>query len=429
MDSANKRIVICCDGIWSLPTPYSTNVQKIVQGIKTRSLSGTLQKIYYDKGEVHVQHSKNYLDAFIGLDIKQRVIHAYRFLAENYQPGDEIYCFGVSRGAFIIRMLVGLVDTVGVLKVLDDKALNNAFSYYQNPNQRRYQDEYEDNLRPAIKLLGVWDTIGAAPLSHIFMKAVGDEAASFNNTHVSLIVENAYQALAIDENRNHFKPALWTGTALPYQDIKQVWFPGTHEDICGGFKECGLSDISLNWMIKQAEEIGLEFNTAYVSSKKNINPLISGILHQQHHWLQHFLSYCLGPEEQRSLDGEEEELAISVSIHNSILRRMSFDKDYHPNNLSAYPNHVDVVKDEIDASDRRGKERVKTDGLHGTLEFHNAFATCEILDYSSHGGLCIRCDNKLQKKDYVLVSSPKFARKKATCIWQVGNMYGLKFAA
>ena len=76
-------------------------------------------------------------------------------------------------------------------------------------------------------------------------------------------IEIGRHAIAIDERRAFFRTNLWIPKGLPPhsgpRDLKQVWFPGVHSDVGGGYPEpeSGLSKIALRWMLKEAINAGL----------------------------------------------------------------------------------------------------------------------------------------------------------------------------
>ncbi|MEH2008448.1 DUF2235 domain-containing protein [Nostoc sp.] len=103
-----KRLVICCDGTWQqLISPYPSNVVKLAQSVKPIARDGVTQIIFYDPGIG--TESQKVLGGATGLGIDRNIEDCYRFLSLNYVPGDEIYLFGFSRGAYTVRSLAGMI--------------------------------------------------------------------------------------------------------------------------------------------------------------------------------------------------------------------------------------------------------------------------------------------------------------------------------
>jgi hypothetical protein len=80
-----------------------------------------------------------------------------------------------------------------------------------------------------------------------------------NDRDLSPRVQSACHALAVDEQRRSFEPMLWNEKGSAEKRIHQVWFPGVHSDVGGGYPDDALALVSLNWMLGHAAEAGLEF--------------------------------------------------------------------------------------------------------------------------------------------------------------------------
>lgn len=110
-----KRLVICCDGTWQdLKSSYPSNIVKLTQGVKPIASDGTPQILFYDSG-IGTENQK-LLGGAAGVGIDANIQDGYRFLCLNYVPGDEIYLFGFSRGAYTVRSLAGMIYCSGLLE-------------------------------------------------------------------------------------------------------------------------------------------------------------------------------------------------------------------------------------------------------------------------------------------------------------------------
>jgi uncharacterized protein (DUF2235 family) len=274
----SKRLVICCDGTWNTPDqsdggrPALTNVAKVALSVSSSSEANVEQRVYYQHG-VGVSRWEHIRGGAFGFGLSRNVREAYRFIVENYEPGDELFFFGFSRGAFTARSTVGLIRNAGILRRENTARIDEAYSLYRDravhPNDlesQLFRRTYSFETR--IRFIGVWDTVGALgiPLSGVRgLKAITSRW-EFHDTALSSIVDAAYQALAIDERRGPFEPAIWEPqTGSEDQVIKQVWFSGVHSDIGGGYADSGLSDIALTWMVDRAASSGLEFNPGTIT--------------------------------------------------------------------------------------------------------------------------------------------------------------------
>lgn len=277
-----KRVIVCFDGTWNDADDGDgeTNVARIAQAIRgTSAESGTQQIALYLKGVGTTGSliARAYGGA-TGFGIDDTIQAGYRFLAQNYQPGDHIYLFGFSRGAFAARSCAGMMSACGLLKRQSLDHLHAAWTYYREADLRQpakfvAQTGAQSHVDIEIRFLGVWDTVGRlgvplGPLPFAVASRYG-----FHDTSPSRIVRNGFHALAIDEHRDEFVPTLWTGDAPAGSVIEQVWFPGAHADIGGGYRSAGLSDIALHWMAQKAQGVGLELDPAMLPDAAQLDPL------------------------------------------------------------------------------------------------------------------------------------------------------------
>ncbi len=290
-----KRIITCSDGTWEKPNVdkdgqvIQTNVQKIFQLInktdKSDSKNNITQIKFYDEG-VGAEGSEleKILGGAIGEGLDDKILDAYKFIVWNFEPGDELYLFGFSRGAYTARSLAGLIRCCGIVKSYNLLLINQAFAIYRNRDTNTADSDaavafkLQNSFTANIKFVGVWDTVGALgiPVSGIF--SFLDDKYKFHDVTLSSTVDNAFQALAIDEHRKQFAPSIWTESPNakqynPNQKLEQVWFAGAHCDIGGGNPQTGLSDITLQWMIEKAGGSGLS-----IKMPDSINPDYKGVL-------------------------------------------------------------------------------------------------------------------------------------------------------
>ncbi|KAK6346106.1 hypothetical protein TWF730_010437 [Orbilia blumenaviensis] len=282
-----KRIVICCDGTWQdsdngdgLPS----NVTRFARALKSVSDDGVAQIIYYQSGIGSAYASKlgRLIAGGTGLGLSEHVREAFVFISNNYHVGDEIHIVGFSRGAFTARSIAGLMGRIGVLTRRGMENFSKIYEDYINFKLR--DDDYIDTQGwerikgVSIKTIGCWDTVGALgiPTSPIIEKCKCNDKYKFHDTDLTSSTENAFHALALDEHRMPFTPTLWRlpipATAERHTDmipnLKQVWFPGVHTNIGGGYKDQELSDLTLVWMIDQFIPF-LAFDLDYVKSLRD----------------------------------------------------------------------------------------------------------------------------------------------------------------
>lgn len=287
-----KNIILLSDGTGnSAAKVWRTNVWRLFQSLDLKS---SKQIAIYDDGV----GTSSFLPLAIlggafGYGLKRNVLDLYKFLCRNYQPGDKIYGFGFSRGAFTIRVVTGLVLNQGLVVSssegdLDKKAraAYRAYRYARYPARnlaypflwiRHLLDKsfYIPQQRTVggIEFLGLWDTVAAYGLPVDEMTRGVNKwilPLELPNTEFNPKIQKARHALAIDDERDTFHPVLWdedatntkpAGSERETKDEKllQVWFVGMHANVGGGYPDDSLANVSLSWILAEARQAGLVF--------------------------------------------------------------------------------------------------------------------------------------------------------------------------
>ena len=274
---------MCCDGTWNTPDQRSggkltpTNVTKIALAVAPKDDSGRQQRMFYHVGVGTNQWDRVPGGAF-GFGLSHDVRATYRFVMENFEPGDELFFFGFSRGAFTARSAVGFIRNCGILRRENTDRVDEAYALYRDRSSTTnprgvaatlFRRSYSYETR--IHFIGVWDTVGALgiPLDGWRWVNLINRRWQFHDTDLSTTVDAAFQALAIDEKRGPFRPTLWTPQpdAPESQRVEQVWFAGVHSDVGGGYLEHELGDITLLWMVDRARDCGLAFDADAFASR------------------------------------------------------------------------------------------------------------------------------------------------------------------
>ena len=284
-----KRLIVCFDGTWNTPED-NTNVLRIFQAIADQQ-SGALDQLkFYDPG-VGTDRRSMLSGGLFGLGLDANILQGYVWLCRNFAPpasgagavaGPEIYIFGFSRGAFTARSLAGLIGRCGLVKrdqfARDELAseaamqasapVQEAWRLYRKSTDAGRNDSEIASFRQKsshdvrVRFIAVWDTVGALGIPTLRTAALPVRSATyaFHDLNLSPIVDAAYHAVAIDEQREDFNVALWKECAPEQRDkVEQRWFPGAHSNIGGGYQDDRLADISLAWIANKAAENGLRF--------------------------------------------------------------------------------------------------------------------------------------------------------------------------
>ncbi|ROS76872.1 DUF2235 domain-containing protein [Cellulomonas sp. PhB143] len=274
-----KRLVLCCDGTWNSPVRESvSNVEKIARAVDTGVMPDGVEQVVFTVGGVGAggYTVDRLLGGAFGYGLTQHVVDGYRVLALNYEPGDEVYVFGFSRGAYTARSIVGMTAAVGLLRpgavlqnrLRDAERLYRARSDANAAERQAFRDEFAYRTLP-VAMLGVFDTVG-----ELGVPGVTSRRSRFHDVRLSDDVRCARQALSIDDRRLKFAPCLWEvpDGAAPGR-VKQVWFPGAHSDVGGGTQHQALSDVTLRWMLEEARALGLVVDPERLDAQLDDEPL------------------------------------------------------------------------------------------------------------------------------------------------------------
>src|SRR3984885_2706249 len=272
-----RNIVICCDGTANEFAEDNTNVVKLYYVLNQDPAK---QVMFYHPGlgtmepagalTTFTRQATRLLGKALGYGLSNDIRDAYVFLMENYKEGDRLFLFGFSRGAYTVRAVCSLLHMYGLIRAGneplvpyavrmmmgidraekgDDKQQEATKRYFDLAHKFRGTMSRTD-CRPWF--VGVWDTVSSVgwienPLRLPYVSDNPD-------------IQFARHAVSIDEHRAFFRNNLWrpsTDPARPHgpKDLKQVWFPGVHCDVGGGYPEAesGLAKIALEWMLEEAE--------------------------------------------------------------------------------------------------------------------------------------------------------------------------------
>lgn len=292
-----KRLAFCFDGTWNkIDSENPTNVARVAQSISRFDDKNVPQFIYYDEG-VGTTATERWSGGMFGHGLREKIVHAYHQLVLNYEPDDEIYVFGFSRGAFSARSFVGLLRNCGIMSRRSLHHIRSAVAMYLSrteidhpnseearlfrlqhcpllclPGDGKWRKDNDPNFDLAktvelrVRYLGIWDTVGALGVpQHIKALRWVNRRHRFHDTTLSSFVERARHAIAADERRKSFEPGIWTNLDDLNDPQKpayeQLIFPGVHSAVGGGGPVRGLSDAALEWIFLGAGDQGLQFDT------------------------------------------------------------------------------------------------------------------------------------------------------------------------
>lgn len=221
--------------------------------------------LHYEAG-IQWQGLRRAVDVMAGVGINRQIRRAYGVIASRYRPGDRIFLFGYSRGAYAVRSLAGVIDRIGLLKAdcATERYVRLAYRHYRRGPDSRAAREFHDAhcyTQTQIDMIGVWDTVRALGFRAPVFWRFSPVEHEFHNHQLGCAVKHGYHAIAHDETRRAFEPVLWKSRKGFEGTLEQMWFRGTHGDVGGhllGYEAARpLANLSLLWMLGKAEGLGL----------------------------------------------------------------------------------------------------------------------------------------------------------------------------
>jgi uncharacterized protein (DUF2235 family) len=358
-----KRIAIFLDGTWN-KLENNTNVWRLRSLCDPNALD---QIAYYSKG-VGTNFGEGIRGGVEGYGIDSEITDAYTWLAQAFEPGDDIFIFGFSRGAYTARSLSGLISKCGILKPGAPLSIEQLYARYRRHNdptinqlihgpqpidlEERWVVKYCEPTK--IKMMGVWDTVGSlgSPLAPLKRKVA---KYLFLDTHLRLNNEYAFHALAIDEHRKPFEPTLWTKTTAndpaatpppprPLSEVEQRWFVGAHANVGGGYPSDLLAQPSLGWLMGKAASLGLQLRDIYVADEQTPTAAIADSYAQFGWGIAHYFSSPfyrpIGTDPEKGAIRTTER--INETIDSSVFARWQGNPSYRPLNLKDWASRKDV---------------------------------------------------------------------------------------
>ncbi|MBR0696399.1 DUF2235 domain-containing protein [Bradyrhizobium lablabi] len=267
-----KNIVLLSDGTGnSAAKVLKTNVWRLFQVLDLRD--PTSQIAFYDDG-VGTSSFKLFaaLGGIFGFGLKRNVIAIYSFCCRNYQPGDQIYCFGFSRGAFTIRIVAGMIASQGIVSYNNNEAdlarfAADAYRAYRRRftggvlkalgqagiDLRSVRDAairawrrmwHQPEAAPpatqveSVRFVGIWDTVDAygGPIQEM-TRAIDYWVwpLSMPDHFMSAKIHRACHALALEDERDAFHPVIWDERYVRSTDVipgnpKSSWLFDVNHD-------------------------------------------------------------------------------------------------------------------------------------------------------------------------------------------------------
>lgn len=258
-------IIVVLDGTMStIQSGMETNAGLTYRLLAEVSPSVRLS-VLYEPG-IQWDGLRHAYQVIVGIGINRQIQRAYGFIASHYRPGDRIFLFGFSRGAFAVRSLAGVIDRLGLLKAehATERNIRQIYRHYRYNAESRaanvFSRRYCHKDTP-VQMVGVWDTVKALGLRMPIVWRWSLPHHDFHNHRLGRSVLHGYHALALDETRLAFEPVIWSCPQDHPGEVQQVWFRGSHGDVGGHVLDVDsarpLANIPLVWMLDRAVDCGL----------------------------------------------------------------------------------------------------------------------------------------------------------------------------
>lgn len=342
-----KNIVICLDGTNNkVRSAKNTNVVRLYHlldledpaqqvafyapGVGTFSSPGAWSK--------PARTVSRWSGLALGTGLKHNLGSAYAYLMSTYDPGDRIFVFGFSRGAYTARALVGMLDVFGIFRRGAENLVPFAVAEFTAKSEddrdwkvlQEYSATFGGRLIPGesrrdhapVHFAGLWDTV----------KAAGSVTTELQWPFTRQLphVTTVRHAIALDEWRRKYVEYLVHAVNPDHliptrQDLQQVWFAGVHSDVGGTYPEgAPLSDIPLKWVVDEARAHGLAVRTSRYNALCTLErSLATGDLHTNAAAWR-----LLGRRRRRPPE--------DAHVHGSVADRLAADPSYGANLPATY---------------------------------------------------------------------------------------------
>ncbi|CEO94882.1 hypothetical protein PBRA_003695 [Plasmodiophora brassicae] len=382
-----KRIVMFLDGTWNEPGSNTKSltfgmhsVWRICSMVADVGEDGKQQVVYYEEG-VGTGMFDKIGGGLFGLGIDHYIARAYEYLMQTYEDGDEIFIFGFSRGAFMCRSLMGIIDECGLLRPGTTLKVSQLYDRYRagangNPPATLSQilknrNSYDMATHYVEYMLGQYSRhVAALGIPILSIKGVSSDTMKFNKIELSHSLEYGRHALAVDEHRYGFRPTLWTHENQYYNRddtsksldqsmlpddlghyhlvIEQRWFCGAHTNVGGGYNNDTFQQITMNWIIEGAVDRGLTFRAdqALVGVEALKSPIVNSLsqfMFGLYQWIP-----VMGAPYYRPIGVCEDPARLNVheTIDASVFQRWQVDLTYRPKNLAAWAKRLGINLDD-----------------------------------------------------------------------------------
>ncbi|MEA2489572.1 MAG: hypothetical protein QOH21_1364 [Acidobacteriota bacterium] len=354
-----KNIVLLCDGTANQFGVDNTNVVRVVQSLVRDDQA---QFVFYDPGVGTLpgpglvtrfgKFLSKVIDLAFATGLDRNVEEAYTYLMNNWEPGDKVYLFGFSRGSYTARVIAALLYHLGLLPRGSENLIPYALRLLRiaRNDTLNLGDKFRETFaRPVgtvdrrfnVHFIGLWDTVSSVGWFW--------EPEKFRYTATNPGIAIVRHAIALDERRAFYRQNRFYPTDGTPQDLQQLWFPGVHSDVGGGYADSSLGRCSFDWILDEAIAAGMHVDPARRAVVAP--PIAKPWLEKKHNsirapwwWLLEFF-----PKIHFNSQKKRKEIRLNLFrsrkllegelLHQSTLQRLKDDVNYKPAAISRAFRH------------------------------------------------------------------------------------------
>lgn len=336
IEKKDRNFFINIDGTWNDPSDVdekgsgTTNVLRFHKAIMRQN--GQYSRYFPGVGNQEQNGTfGQIIGGVFGGGADQLCDEAYVVLVTNYRPGDKIFITGFSRGAAVARLLANLIKNKGIPEAIE-------YSKDKNGRITKFKAIGKKKQGVDIEMLGCWDTVASFGIPVNIFGINFQKINLFKDFTVAKNVKKAYHLVSVDENRNAFEPTLMNKESR----IHEVWFPGVHADVGGGYDRRLLADTTLKYMINIAEtKHSVVFHQDSLDEiQENLEG--NGVMHEHS---ERPFDFKMGSREIGVLVDDKMSKTEKPKIHTSVVTRIkSREDEYKPENFVALRDRMEIVK-------------------------------------------------------------------------------------
>lgn len=252
--SEPQRLLVFCDGTWCGPeTDTRTNIQILAEmtGIDMNNPKGSreledparkLRAKYFNGIGLGSTFFAYLFNGATANDIGTTCVEIYQYIAQHYREGTEVWVFGLSRGAYTVRCVVGMINNCGIVKNPSRDLCDQVYRIYSSPydadkpssaQSKEFRAKASWDVATPVKFMGLLDTVGSIGIPSLDA-GNGPSYPTLWNQVVSSSVEQVYHACCLHDRLSLFQPCLTKrerDNGIPSPTIHEMWFPGCHYDV------------------------------------------------------------------------------------------------------------------------------------------------------------------------------------------------------